>query len=176
MRKSYSIDELDDLKADLGKLKQEVEEKTKELLHRLADIGVERAELRFGSALYAGDNDVTVAFEDRADKTVAVIAKGDTVLFIEFGTGIAYPDDHPEKPAGLLGRGQYGYKQGGLLTKYGTPKGWLYSGSPGNLGEPSTKNPLLMHTYGNPANMSLYLTREEVEQRIIEEARRVFKW
>lgn len=176
MRSSYSIDELDDLKRDLNLLKDEVEKKTQTLLHRLAEEGASDARIYFGTALYAGDNDVKVEWEEEGDNAVAIIAKGESVLFIEFGTGIAYPDDHPEKPDGILGRGQYGMKQGGLVTKYGTPKGWLYDGSPGNLGEPSTKNPSLMHTYGNPANMSLYTTRESLKRRIVTVAREVFQW
>lgn len=151
--------------------KKWLEEKTKELVKELAKEGVEVARVKFSSAQYDGTNDVKVSFKQENDTKTAVIATGGTVLFIEFGTGITYPDNHPEKPAGMAGRGEYGYKLGRL------PNGWRYEGNPGTNGEVITSGPHagLIQTKGNPANMSLYLTIRELEQKFEEIARKVFE-
>ena len=173
MRSVYSIDELSDLARDLKNYEDEVEKKTKTLLHRLAEEGVDDATVRFEYAIYAGTNDVRVEFEEVNDKTIAVVAIGRAVLFIEFGTGtVVYPDDHPDKPSDLIPRGKYGKGQGSR------DDGWRYYGEQGN--EPMTRvvrsneKGELIHTYGNPANASLYLTREELKRRLITIAREVF--
>lgn len=149
-------------------------EKTKELLTELAEIGVDGATVRFGQAEYDGTNDVEVNWEELEDNLVAVIATAklneyNTALFIEFGTGVKYPDDHPEKPAGLLGRGKFGLGRGS------NPKGWEYIGEPGTHGKQASKTrPNLIRTLGNKANMPMYKTVRELEERFEEIARRVF--
>ena len=98
------------------------------------------------------------------------MAVGGATLFIEFGTGIKYSDAHPEAAKNGMTRGGYGYKLGRL------EKGWRYSGDPGTNGEVITegKHAGEIHTYGNPANMCMYLTVRELEERFEEIARRCF--
>lgn len=146
-------------------------ERSKVLLQRLAEEGYQVAASEFASAQYDGTNDVQVRLEDRGDKVKAVVAVGDAALFIEFGTGITYPDDHPE--AGELGmrRGEYGYKLGRLEN------GWRYpmEKGAGTNGVPDPKHEGYYHTLGNPANMPMYKSVKELERRLPELAREVFK-
>ena len=144
--------------------------KTKEFLKALADEGVEIANTKFGKAVYDGTNDVSCSVEERGDNKIAVVAVGGATLFIEFGTGVKYPDNHPEAGKHGMVRGQYGYKLGRL------PQGWRYEGDPGSNGEVITEGKHVgeVHTYGNPANMSMYQTIRELEEKFEEIARRVY--
>ena len=151
-----------------------LQEKAQEFVYELAAIGVEIAKVNFGKAIYDGTNDVGVRWDDTDEYKATVIANGNSVFFIEFGTGIKYPDDHPEKSADLVNHGQYGKGKGA------DPDGWDYIGDYMNKGgefKHSVRGTSLFvfHTYGNPANMSMYLTREELKRKFEEVARKVFK-
>ena len=154
---------------EIEKFKQWILDKTTELLKELAEHGVQVAKINFSpeNAMYDGMNDVKVEFEMRGDKKVAVVATGQAVLFIEFGTGILWADTHPEN---RFSRGEYGYGLGKMAG------GWRYKGDPGTNGEVITdgKHAGEVHTYGNPANASLYLAVRDVEREFTEIARRVF--
>lgn len=155
---------------ELASYKKWLVEKTKEFLQALADEGVQIASVKFAEAVYDGTNDVTCSVEERGENKVAVVAVGGATLFIEFGTGVKYPDNHPEAAENGMVRGQYGYKLGRL------EKGWRYTGDPGTNGEVITegKHAGEVHTYGNPANMSMYLTVRELQEKFEEIARRVY--
>lgn len=155
---------------ELESYKKWLLEKTKEFLKALADEGVEIASANFQNAIYDGTNDVTCSVEERGKDKVAVVAVGSATLFIEFGTGVKYADTHPEAGKNGMVRGEYGHKLGRL------EKGWRYSGAPGSNGEVITegKHAGEVHTYGNPANMSMYSTMKELEEKFEEIARRVF--
>lgn len=160
--------------SDLEKVKAELRAKNKKFLDELARWATIYGTMHFGEAIYDGTNDVIVTKEDRGEGKVAIVATSphhpDVPLFIEFGTGVVYPDTHPE--AGTLGmiRGEYGYHLGK------SEKGWRYHGDPGTNGE------IIEHggeewvkTYGNPANMSLWQTVRDLEEIYEEVAREVFK-
>ena len=155
---------------ELQNYKKWLTEKTKEFLKELAEEGVQISSAKFENAQYDGTNDVSVSVEEREDNKVAVVAIGSSVLFIEFGTGVRYEDNHPEAAGNGMIRGDYGYKLGRL------EKGWRYTGDPGTNGEIITegKHAGEIHTYGNPANMSMYLTIRELEDKFAEVARRVY--
>ena len=104
---------------DIDHLIREVEDwknwlldRTTIFLGRLAQEGMEIASAKFEQAVYDGTNDVSVTVEPRGNNVRAVVATGRATLFIEFGTGVTYPDNHPE--AGELGmkRGEYGQGHG----------------------------------------------------------------
>lgn len=145
-------------------------EKTQEFLKALADEGVQIASAKFANAVYDGTNDVSCQVEQRGENKIAVVAVGSATLFIEFGTGVRYPDDHPEAGSNGMARGGYGYGLGKMKN------GWRYSGDPGTNGEVITegKHAGEVHTYGNPANMSMYLTVRELAEKFEEIARRVY--
>ena len=155
---------------ELEEYKKWLIRKTKEFLTALADEGVQIANSNFAKAVYDGTNDVTCSVEDRGDNKVAVVAVGGATLFIEFGTGIKYPDTHPEAGKHGMVRGQYGHKLGRL------PDGWRYQGDPGSNGEVITEGEHAgeIRTYGNPANMCMYQTVRELEEKFEEIARRVY--
>lgn len=155
---------------ELRRYKKWLAECTEKLLKALADEGVEISSARFQQAEYDGTNDVSVSVEQRDKNKVAVVAVGASVLFIEFGTGVRYPDDHPEAVQNGFVHGEYGYKLGGLKN------GWRYRGSPGTHGEVITtgKHAGEVHTYGNPASMCMYQTVRELEQKFEEIVRRCF--
>lgn len=156
---------------EVNDYKKWLTEKTKEFLTALAKEGVDVASLKFSQATYDGSNDVHCHMEERGKYKLAVLAVGNATLFIEFGTGVKYPDNHPEAQEHGMLRGEYGHKLGQR------EKGWRYTGEPGSNGKLITegKHAGEIHTYGNPANMSMYLTVRELEEKFEEIARRVYK-
>ena len=88
---------------------------------------MERASVKFSQAVYDGTNDVSVTVEPRGNNVRAVVATGGATLFIEFGAGVTYPDDHPEAEELGMKRGAYG--QG-----HGKQHSWGYYGDPGTNG------------------------------------------
>ncbi|MCM1223013.1 MAG: hypothetical protein NC548_52035 [Lachnospiraceae bacterium] len=161
---------IDNAIKELQRYKSWLKKCTEDFLKALSDEGLNIASAKFQQAEYDGTNDVSVTVENRGDYKVAIVAVGSSVLFIEFGTGIRYPDNHPEAHTHGFNRGEYGYKLGQLKG------GWRYMGSPGTHGEVITtgKHAGEVHTYGNPANMSMYQTMKELEQKFEEIARRCY--
>ena len=147
-----------------------LKEGVQQLVEEMAKEGVNIASVKFSQAQYDGTNDVQVTYTTRGQGTAVVHAGGNAVLFIEFGTGIRYPDNHPEAAANGMVRGEYGYGLGKLKG------GWHYDGDPGTNGEvvQTGKHAGRVHTFGNPANMPMYLTERELETKFSDIARRVF--
>lgn len=136
---------------------------------RLAQEGMEIASIKFSQAVYDGTNDVSVTVEPRGNNVRAVVATGGATLFIEFGTGVTYPDDHPEARELGMKRGEYG--QG-----HGKQHSWGYYGDPGTNGVLKEKKNggFVVITHGNPANMPMYETVKELQDRLTEIAKEVF--
>lgn len=146
-----------------------LEQRTGVFLDRLAAEGVEIASAKFAKAVYDGTNDVSVSLEPRNSTARAVVAVGGSVLFIEFGTGVTYPDDHPEAGELNMKRGEYG-------SGHGKQSSWGYYGDPGTNGvlKEKANGKTVVITHGNPANMPMYETVKELEQRLTEIAKEVF--
>lgn len=176
MKHEYTINILDGSGIDeflkgIEEYKQWLEEKSKELVTRLAEKGMEVASVNFSNAVYSGTNDVSVTVEPKGDMFSAVVARGDATLFIEFGTGVTYSDGHPDKPPEVSPRGTYGHKLGRLR------EGWRYPMSHGQgTGDavPDKKHPGYYKTWGNPSNMSLYKSVKELEQDFTQIVKEVF--
>lgn len=136
---------------------------------RLAQEGLEIASVKFSQAVYDGTNDVSVTVEPRGNNVRAVVATGGATLFIEFGTGVTYPDDHPEAEELGMKRGEYG--QG-----HGKQHSWGYYGDSGTNGVLKEKKNggFVVITHGNPANMPMYETVKELQDRLTEIAKEVF--
>lgn len=141
-------------------------------VERVAEKGVEIASMKFDSAIYDGTNDAEVKWERRGDNEAAIIATGGSVLFIEFGTGIKYPDIHPQAGENGMVRGEFGHGLGKL------PGGWRYRGNPGSNGEviQEGRHKGEVHTYGNPANMPMVMTVDELKDIVEDIAREVFRY
>lgn len=163
---------------ELKNRKKWLEEKTTELVEKLAGRGYQIASVDFKYAEYDGVNDVVLDIRETGNNRIAVIALGDTALFIEFGTGVKYPDDHPYRGTyGMVGRGEYGHGQGKNL------EGWKFTGfdnevtlkSGGEVvGYNSKSDKLVFHTFGNPANKCMYYTTFQLEDEFEEIVRKVF--
>ena len=154
---------------ELKEYKRWLIEKTHEFLKELGKEGVDIMSAKFSHAVYDGTNDVRCKMEERGENKVAVMAIGNATLFIEFGTGVRYPDNHPEAHENGMIRGEYGHGLGKLPQ-------WRYRGEAGSNGVPivNGRHEGEIITRGNPANMSMYKTIRELQERFEEIARKVF--
>lgn len=134
------------------------EEKARELAERLASLGATVASIRFSRAVYTGQKDVDVTVEELPNG-YKVKADGESVLFIEFGSGVTYGYGHPE--AGEFGMGPGTYPDG--KGHWDDPKGWYLPKSAGGG-----------HTFGNPPAMPMYEARKAIEQELPRIVKEVF--
>ncbi len=146
-----------------------LQERTAVFLDRLAQEGMEIASVKFERAVYDGTNDVSVDVETRGSEVRAVVATGKAALFVEFGTGVTYPDNHPQAQELGMRRGEYG-------KGHGKQTSWGYYGEPGTNGRLKEKKNggFVVITRGNPANMPMYETVKELQDRLTDIAREVF--
>jgi len=146
-----------------------LKERSQVLLDRLTQAGFEIASARFAKAAYDGTNDASVSMEMRSEGVRAVVAVGASVLFIEFGTGVTYPDNHPQAAELGMKRGEYG-------KGHGKQSSWGYYGDPGTNGVVKMKKDgsTVVITHGNPANMPMYETVKELEAMLPELVKEVF--
>lgn len=170
MKQTYEIDlstkGITELQKGLKEYDKWLKKKTNELCRRLARLGVDRARVYFAESLYDGINDAKVHSEKR-ENGYAVVADGNTVLFIEFGAGVHYPDDHPEGAENGMIHGTFG--------EQGKNDYWFYTGQPGNAGGELAyghKNTTITH--GNPANMPMWKAMKDVGLELEEVVREVF--
>ena len=134
--------------------------KEKLFIKRLAEIGVSVASTGFATADYDGINDVSVRLEETANG-VAVVAAGSTVGFIEFGTGVRYPEwDNSGMEYTPPKHGTYGKGRGK------NPHGWYFKQNEGGAAR---------HTYGNPPAEAMLTARDEMISRVAQIAREVWK-
>jgi hypothetical protein len=144
---------------ELRKYSLWVQTKEAELRSRLASLGATVASIQFSRAIYNGSNDVSVRVDDTG--SVAVIyAEGESVAFIEFGSGITYGYGHPR--AGEFGFGPGTYSDGpDGKGHWDNPKGWWFGSG--------------QHTYGNPPAMAMAKAVEAITIDLTRIAREVFK-
>ena len=144
----------------LNQYKREFEAKEQEFVRRLAEIGVSVATDIYSMADYDGTNDVVVTSIHNGT-TATVIASGETVGFIEFGTGIRNPEwdnsgmDYTPPKHGTYGKG-YGAR----------PNGWYFKPNEGVAA---------IHTYGNVPAEAMKTARDVMIERVIQTAREVFR-
>ena len=135
------------------------EGKARELAERLAALGATVASIRFSRAAYTGKKDAEVTVEELPNG-YKVKADGESVLFIEFGSGVTYGYGHPE--AGEFGMGPGTYPDG--KGHWDDPKGWYLPKSAGGG-----------HTFGNPPAMPMYEARKAIEQELPRIVKEVFR-
>lgn len=138
-----------------------LQDRSQVLLNRLTEEGYNIANIGFWQAEYDGTNDASVSVEERGENVRAVVAVGASVLFIEFGTGVTYPDTHPEAAVNGMVRGAYGKGRGKRST-------WGYYGDPGTNGEERQKpnGDTVVITRGNPANMPMYEAVKQLKEKL----------
>lgn len=133
-----------------------VSEKENELRSRLAMMGATVASIHFARAIYSGSNDVSVRV-DNTGSVAVIYAEGETVAFIEFGSGATYGYGHPL--AGEFGVGPGTYPDG--KGHWNNPKGWWFGSG--------------QHTYGNPPAMAMYKAVQEITENVTKIAKEVFR-
>ena len=144
----------------LNQYEKEFKRKEAEFVSRLKELGVSVATTGFAMADYDGVNDVLIA-ETQLGTRALVIAYGETVGFIEFGTGIKFREydsaglEFTPPPHGSYGEG-----------KGKNPHGWFFKQSDGAAAR---------HTYGNPPAEALLTARDTMIERVVQIAREVWK-
>lgn len=127
---------------------------------RLAEIGVSVASAGFATADYDGIKDVVVTLEHQGNRA-AVVASGETVGFIEFGTGVRFSEwnntgmEFTPPKHGTYGKG-FGAR----------PKGWYFTVGEGGAAQ---------HTYGNQPAEAMRTARDVMIEKVIQIAREVWR-
>lgn len=143
---------------ELRKYAAWVERKEAEFRSKLAALGATVASIQFSRAVYNGTNDVSVRVDDTG--SVAVIyAEGESVAFIEFGSGDKYGHGHPMAGEHGLGPGTWSDGPDGK-GHWDNPKGWWYGHG--------------KHSYGNPPAMAMVAARDAMVEDVTRIAREVF--
>lgn len=153
-----SVSGIEKLQQSLREYQKWQKTKTSEFLDKLAALGAATASLRFARAAYTGLKDAIVTAEPIRNGYV-IKAEGESVLFIEFGSGITYGEGHPENAEYGMGPGTYPDGKG----HWDDPKGWWLPKDKGGG-----------HTYGNPPAMPMYIARKTIEQELVRIAKEVF--
>ena len=166
----YSVVGTDKVKAHLTEILNKLTRNGPDSLgDALALKGKAVAEQKFSTAQYDGTNDVRVLPPIAEGKyTTALRAEGHSVLFIEFGSGVHYTEEHPQAAELGMIRGAYGHHLG-LLDS------WRYKGDPGTNGEEDEDHPGYIKTHGNPPARAMYEADKEMRNRLAETAMEVLR-
>lgn len=143
---------------ELNDYQKDLERKGKEICRRLADYGKSLAVTAYSGTQYDGNKDVSVTVEERTNG-YAIVASGETVLFLEFGAGVTYGYGHPQADQFGMGPGTYPDGKG----HWDDPNGWWIPKSAGGG-----------HTYGNEPSMAMYNAAKDLRAEIERVAREVF--
>lgn len=166
MKFKINILGIDSLKKKLDKLNKITTDESfrKRVLLRLAEIGIKEADTIFSTAQYDGTNDVKMLDPQWInDSTIQVIAKGQAVTFIEFGSGVFYTEQHPKATEMGAIRGEYGKGKGKQNT-------WGFYGEAGTNGvvRKITDKGQLVTTHGNPPAKAMYEASKVMRLKILE--------
>lgn len=161
---SITVLNLDKVISQIEDYRKGLQDKVNRFLERLSTLGAYRARVEFTNAMYAGTNDVTISVETTMTG-YQVVAAGQAVLFIEFGTGVLNPE-HPQSSEFGFTHGSYGSGKGA------NEKGWIYVGEQGNAGQPIREG--VYRTYGNPPAKAMYYAAKDMKAEIYTIAKEVF--
>lgn len=154
----------------------------RQVLSALADIGLKEATLFFNIFQdYERATDkpnVLVQWEN--DNTISVVAQGQRVTFIEFGTGVTYNSNRDYPQAEALGFTIGGYGHGKGKNKY-----WWFSDPDPNLNAEHRKyvrkdgvEVVMQHSYisrGNKPAYAMYNATKEMRTKILDVVKEVFE-
>ena len=164
----YDSKSIDKAIKQLQEYKKDFLAKEQIFIKRLAEIGVSVASTGFAVADYDGVNDVQVTMTQSGTKAT-VTAFGETVGFIEFGTGVKFTEwDSSGMKYTPPEHGTYGKGHGA------NPKGWWFN--PHDVGD-SVKGVKVsgMHTYGNPPAEAMLTARNTMIEQVVQIAREVWR-
>lgn len=157
---------IDNAIKQIKKYKNDFLAKEEEFVRRLKELGVSVATTGFSTASYDGTNDVLVTETQNGNRAV-VIAYGETVGFIEFGTGVFNPEynssglEYTPPAHGTYGKGR------------GKQRAWGYYGDPGTNGVVQKSGVVI--TKGNPPAEAMLAARNKMIEQVAQIAREVFK-
>ena len=156
----YDKSSIDRAIKQLKAYEREFEAKEREFVKRLAEIGLTVARTGFQLADYDGQNDVVVTM-NQSGSQATIVASGETVGFIEFGTGVLNPEWSGSTATGYKPpkHGTYGKGKGA------NPKGWYFTAGPGAS----------QHTYGNPPAEAMLTARDAMIEQVTKIAREVWR-
>ena len=156
----YDIKSINKALKQIEVYRLEFELKEQEFVRRLAEIGVSVATTGFALADYDGTKDVVVSMNQTGTQAT-VVASGQTVGFIEFGTGVRYPEWSGEAVSYTPPEhGTYGKGKGA------SPHGWWFTAGGGGASQ---------HTYGNMPAEAMLTARDRMIEKVIQVAREVWK-
>ena len=163
MYRKIVVDGLSDenLKKAVKELKEYaewVEQKETELRLRLASVGATIASIQFSRAIYNGTNDVSVRV-DNTGSVAVIYAEGESVAFIEFGSGIKHGYGHPQAAEFGFGPGTWSDGDEGK-GHWDNPNGWYYGHN--------------QHTQGNPPAMGMWSAVQAMTEQLTQIAKEVF--
>ena len=157
----FDKDSINEAIQQLEQYKKDFLAKEELFVKRLAEIGVSVASTGFALSDYDGTNDVEVTMEQSRTRAT-VIALGETVGFIEFGTGVKFPEwDNSGMEYTPPKHGTYGKGFGAR------PHGWYF--------KPNGSEGAAQHTYGNPPAEAMHTARNVMVERVIQIAREVWR-
>ena len=139
-----------------------------QLIEKVAERGKELAEYYYG--MYKNDDDIEVTIENAGTGSRRLVASGERVAYLEFGTGIMgygtyegklptqtlsfeSPKGHPQTTQGW----EYNYEN--PLTK-ADGKGWFFKG---------------VYTRGQPAQAQMFETAQQLRREIADMTRKEIK-
>ena len=154
----YDRNSLDKAIKQLKQYRKRLTEKEAEIVKRLSSMGATVASIRFSQAIYSGDNDVNIHV-DWNGNVATIYANGQSVGFIEFGTGARYGYGHPDNSQKGTGPGTWSTGPNGK-GHWDDPNGWWFGNS--------------QHTYGNPPAMAMYDALNTMAENIALIAKEVF--
>ena len=158
---------LDKIIKRVEKLDKRMEEQMAMFLNELANIGISSADTTFSTAQYDGTNDVRVDPEPHwvSNTKLYITARGKTITFIEFGSGVFYTTQHPKALRLGFIRGEFGKKRGRKPP-------WVYVGDPGTNGKKLGRGRVL--TRGNPPAMAMPGAVQDMRDNIQKIAKEIF--
>lgn len=150
---------------DIEKYTKSIDDKIKQLLTSLAEIGIDTAKVTYSQGIVLHQNDLPKVQESPIwvdDNHLQIQASGESILFIEFGAGIYYntPVGTSPHPKGA----ELGYTIGGYGKGKGAKKGWYYP-----IGNDSYQ-----FTHGTPSVPAMYEASKVMRQQITEKAKEIF--
>ena len=156
----FDIKSINNAIKQIDQFQREFELKEQEFVRRLAEVGVSVATTGFQMADYDGEKDVVVSM-NQAGTQATIVASGKTVGFIEFGTGVRYPEWSGGEAVSYTppAHGSYGKGKGA------NPHGWWFTAGAGAS----------QHTYGNMPAEAMLTARDKMIEEVTRIAREVWK-
>lgn len=159
---------------ELQKIRQELKLKTDQLVKELADVGIPVVESNMQKANYTYDENGIRSGSDTSNYThvklnafgtksiATLIVEGKEILFIEFGAGVYYNGSAGASPHP---KGQeFGFLIGSYGAGHGKQKVWGYYDEAGEL----------IMTHGVEATMPVFKAEQEIIDKYVSVAKRVF--